>query len=788
MGSPSQPLSGDGATRLDSLDGLPQPDPLSASGVGRQFVWGTADQILFSITSFALAVAVARVSTPSQFGAFGIVYVVYALLLGGIEAFTAEVHVVRASQLGPTEQRQFLAQATGTAAAVGLVIAVVGLVVSVPAPGPVSDLAPPLLVLAPALFVQNVFRFGFFSGHQPRKAFLNDLLWAICFALGLGALHLLHEHDPVSLLWAWSAAGAFCGAVAIAQARCTPDLTAFRRWVHHYGRDGGRYAGEYLALFGAGQGVLVCVGLLNGLQGSAGYRGAQLLFGPVQVVLNAVRLALTPLVVRGLDQHAPRTVRRGSAIVGFLGGGTALLWGVLMLALPTSAGRAVLGKSWLQTHPVILPMALMTVAVGIGSGALVLLRAVRATTGTFHIRVLAAALILVFGTLGAWTGGAREAAYGVMIGASLATIALWAAALRLLPLLASTTEPCPGEAQARPLRPVRTNQLHVRAARRAAGAFDEFLGPTQQSPRPTATAGGLAVPGSIPPAKAVPNVFVIGAMRAGTTTFCEDLAQHPAVTMGHHKEPWVLLRCKGDDDLAHSMYADLYFRSDRGTVRVDGSTGYAMAPEYDDVAPLAARVAPGAKIVYLVRNPVHRAISHYQHLLAWGVTEAKSFDDAIRDDRRLIDFGRYWWQLQPWLDAYGPDAVHVVVAEEYQRDRRGGLEQIRRQLGLADAPIDIDESVIFNESSRARALPRLLRIAATSELYLQWLRPALPERFHTRLRDSLLPRAPRLDVPPGADTVERIIEACATDAVEIARFIGRTDPLWDWDTTRAETA
>jgi hypothetical protein len=121
------------------------------------------------------------------------------------------------------------------------------------------------------------------------------------------------------------------------------------------------------------------------------------------------------------------------------------------------------------------------------------------------------------------------------------------------------------------------------------------------------------------------------------------------------------VRSLGDETLARELYGELYGEATPGVRLVDGSTSNAMRPKHPHVAYLAAAIAASASIVYLVRNPVDRAISHYRHLRAWDMTEDPDFALAVVRNASLIDFGRYWWQLEPWLSVFGhKDAAELA--------------------------------------------------------------------------------------------------------------------------------
>lgn len=288
--------------------------------------------------------------------------------------------------------------------------------------------------------------------------------------------------------------------------------------------------------------------------------------------------------------------------------------------------------------------------------------------------------------------------------------------------------------------------------------------------------------------RAVPDIFVIGAMRSGTTTFCADLETHPHIFVPPSKEPWVLVRSHQRPHDARSMYRSLYANAPAGALLLDGSTSYTMSPTHPQVAWLAGDLSPGARLVYLVRNPVHRAISHYNHLLAWGIDHHTDIEHAVADDDSLIAYGRYWSQLQPWLEAFGPDAVRVIPFERYTANRCREVAEAVGWLGLEEDGLAIDEATIHNRSSSAKAVPRLWRSVLGSDLYQFRIKGRIPKRWRGMAIKRVLPAAPGASSRLSAATVDRIIDECADDARALSSFLGRMEPLWDWDATRREFA
>lgn len=408
-------------TSVDSArpsDGRARP-----AGLHRRAGWGIFDQALFSGSSFALAVSVARDAGASQFGEFGVAYVVYVVLLGAVQGLTAEVLAVKAARTDAVERVTMAAEAAGVALLAGVPCLIVGL--GVLATGG-SAIGATILIAAPALFVQNVWRYTLFAAGRPRAACANDGLWVLLLCAGL--LADLDLGDPAtSHVVVWCGAGSLCALVGCRQAQALPRPGACRRWARAHGGSGARYAGEFVALYGSAQLVLISVGAFVGLAASGGYRGVQILFGPLQVAMNAIRLAVMPLLGRRPDGSLPNPIRIGAAY-GLAGVASCVAWGGVALIAPDRVGHALLGASWSRTQELI-PFAIwVQSATALSLGALLVLRATEALQVTFAIRLAGALVVLALGVTGAAISGPRLAMCGVAIAITGTTAASWYAA------------------------------------------------------------------------------------------------------------------------------------------------------------------------------------------------------------------------------------------------------------------------------------------------------------------------------------------------------------------------
>jgi Sulfotransferase domain len=196
----------------------------------------------------------------------------------------------------------------------------------------------------------------------------------------------------------------------------------------------------------------------------------------------------------------------------------------------------------------------------------------------------------------------------------------------------------------------------------------------------------------------LPNFLILGAQKAGTTALYAYLRWHPQVTGPSFKEVSFFDRhyARGE------RWYRAHFPARRRAAIGEASPSYLFHP----LAPeRVAALLPDARLIALLRNPVHRAFSHYQHELALG-REPLSFEDALgAEDERLRGeverlssdpayFSHAWWnytylargryaeQLERWYGAFPRERLLVLFTEELAQDPGGTYRSVLEFLGL----------------------------------------------------------------------------------------------------------
>jgi len=187
---------------------------------------------------------------------------------------------------------------------------------------------------------------------------------------------------------------------------------------------------------------------------------------------------------------------------------------------------------------------------------------------------------------------------------------------------------------------------------------------------------------------AAPNLFVVGAMKAGTTALHGYLDQHPDIFMSDPKEPGFFADPE-PDAAARAAYLALFARGAGQRWRGEASTRYTKAQDAASVAGRIAEVAPEARILYMVRDPVARTLSQY--LFNRRIhAERRALCQAVREDPRYRRVGDYTGRITPYLDRFGADRVRILSAEDLEADPQAVLDALFFWLDLPSVPVPPD--------------------------------------------------------------------------------------------------
>lgn len=286
----------------------------------------------------------------------------------------------------------------------------------------------------------------------------------------------------------------------------------------------------------------------------------------------------------------------------------------------------------------------------------------------------------------------------------------------------------------------------------------------------------------------LPDFLVIGAMKAGTTSLCSDLETHPEIFIPSVKEPHTLCLNSVLQPEGLKKYAALFRGATDSQICGEGSTGYSKLPSHGGVPERAIRVLrKDLKLIYIVRDPVSRALSHHYHLYRTGGAPA-GFLEAVRTIPAITDISRYSMQLEPWIERYGRDQLLVVRFEDYVQYRDQTLAEVFSFLGVAPDGGGSVEGKIHNAGEETLLPPirfgNLSRRITRSQWYKRVVHPRTPPWIRNRLKSAVYRPAPERPAPPPLEAIDYLIDQLREDWLRLPELLGREEQLWSIDAIR----
>jgi hypothetical protein len=245
------------------------------------------------------------------------------------------------------------------------------------------------------------------------------------------------------------------------------------------------------------------------------------------------------------------------------------------------------------------------------------------------------------------------------------------------------------------------------------------------------------------------RLFVIGAMKSGTNYLRKLLGRHPSIFMTEVDEPSYFV---DPDELKiiwrekwaceywrdKKNYLQLFASAGDATILGEASTNYTKIPQVTGVAERLHAFNPDARLIYLLRDPVERAISHYWHMVRYH-SEYRSIAAAVRDDPQYVAVSHYAMQLAPFRERFGDDRIAVLTHEDLVRNPYATMDAVYHWLGLEPADVDLDG---FGDPENIT--PEMLRMPFWNDIPRKLWRssPAsyigrrLPQGLQTRLREA----------------------------------------------------
>lgn len=284
----------------------------------------------------------------------------------------------------------------------------------------------------------------------------------------------------------------------------------------------------------------------------------------------------------------------------------------------------------------------------------------------------------------------------------------------------------------------------------------------------------------------MPRFFICpGAQKAGTTTLYNLLRQHPSFHLSRPKETKYFLR--DITVVREADYVTNFFAPNICADKIYGEIDPAYL--YNFQVPFKIRQALGAdvKFIFLLRNPIDRAYSHYWMSRRRGF-ETETFEKAFElEEARIQALGKhaewhftyfsrglYARQIKRYLDVFPDSQCHFVRFESFVSDQQVEFGRILRFLDVDAA----DASISFSEKSNEGGMPRsefLAKLHGQPMAFKTFLKPLIPYRKVRWKAYELIEKinVSRVKPKPISEEFRAVLRAYYKDDVDQLREISR---------------
>jgi hypothetical protein len=181
-----------------------------------------------------------------------------------------------------------------------------------------------------------------------------------------------------------------------------------------------------------------------------------------------------------------------------------------------------------------------------------------------------------------------------------------------------------------------------------------------------------------------PDFIIIGAMKSATSSLHMQLASQRGIFMSEPKEP-NFFSDDGQYRRGMDWYLGLFTGAREGDLCGESSTHYSKLPDHPETIPRMKADLPDVKLIYVMRHPIDRLVSHYIHQWTQNVIRC-DIDEALDQYPELINYSRYSYQLEPYLEAFGKAVILPVFFGAVKTQPQRELERLARFIGY-DGPV-----------------------------------------------------------------------------------------------------
>ena len=182
-----------------------------------------------------------------------------------------------------------------------------------------------------------------------------------------------------------------------------------------------------------------------------------------------------------------------------------------------------------------------------------------------------------------------------------------------------------------------------------------------------------------------PNLVIIGATKSGTSSLHNYLSLHPQISMSSTKElDYFILEKNWSKGI--EWYKSCFTFNTETKILGESSPNYTACHMFDGVPEKMHSTLPDAKLIYILRDPIDRIVSHYVHNYRRRV-ENKTIIQVLTDleNNPYVLWSKYHFQLKRYLDYYSRSNILILTLDDLSKQRQQTLKKVFRFLNVDDS-------------------------------------------------------------------------------------------------------
>lgn len=283
----------------------------------------------------------------------------------------------------------------------------------------------------------------------------------------------------------------------------------------------------------------------------------------------------------------------------------------------------------------------------------------------------------------------------------------------------------------------------------------------------------------------LPNTFIIGAMKSGSTSLHNYLNKHPEVFMSEMKEINYFI-----EELNFSKGVEWYksnFKTDKNVIG-ESSIGYTKRHQYKGVPQrIKDLVGTDLKFIYILRDPIERAKSHFIDDLLYQQLNYEAYPEInaelLKENNIYIETSKYYFQLEAYLKIFEPSQFKIITFEEMKSNPLQTINNIFDFLGVE--PLT-DEGLIFERVNKTeqKVIKSNFSKRVLNNDIVKGFKKLLPEQLkQSIIENQLFNKISRVPIKKeeyelNTSTVKTLNDRLETDIKQLKDFTKRDFKEW----------